>query len=378
MIENLVVGAGVAGCVIANRLAQKNKQVLIVEKRNKIGGQAHDSYNKKNVLVHDYGPHIFHTDSEEVFKLLSEYTDWILYNHEVLGFIDNNFVPIPFNINSIAKLFPSEKGNKYIKNLISYFNYGEKITIWDLKNSSNEILKELAEYIYNKVFYNYTLKQWDCSPEQLDREVTSKVPVNISKDNRYFFDKYQMIPAEGYTTMFRKMIEMDNISLLLNTDFKDILSIKNGDFKLYETIRVKNIFYTAPIDYFFDFEFGKLPYRSLKFKHETYSRKYYQQNAVINYPNNYDFTRVTEFKHITKQKTPFTTIAKEYPQKCNLEDGDIPYYPIPKRDNREIYYKYSAKVKRMKNFYPVGRLAQYEYLNMTQAIENALKTVAKL
>src|SRR6056297_4200 len=372
-MKNVVVGAGVAGCTIARLLAEEDKKVLVIEKRDHIGGQAHDFYDINGILIHKYGPHIFHTNSRKVFNFLSKYTNWHIYNHEVLAFVDNQYIPVPFNINSIKKIFPEYLSKIYIKKLLNNFGYNTKITIWDLKNSKDKRLNELGAYIYNKIFKNYTKKQWALSPEDLNKEVTSRVPVNISKDNRYFFDKYQVMPDMGYTYMFNKMLNHENIELLLNTDYKSIIKKSGNDEFFLKNQKVKKLFYTGPVDYFFDFKFGQLPYRSLKFKFINFNREYYQNKGVINYPNNYDFTRITEFKHLTKQKNILTTIVKEYPSSCNIQRGDIPYYPIPRKRNEKQYKKYHGEINNLDNVYFIGRLAEYKYYNMTSIIEKILE-----
>ena len=372
-MKNIVVGAGVAGCTIARLLAEEDEKVLVIEKRDHIGGQAHDFYDINGILIHKYGPHIFHTNSKKVFNFLSKYTDWHIYNHEVLAFVDNHYIPVPFNINSIKKIFPEYLSKIYIKKLVDNFGYNTKITIWDLKKSKDKRLNELGVYIYNKIFKNYTKKQWALSPEELKKEVTSRVPVNISKDNRYFFDKYQVMPDKGYTYMFNNMLNHKNIELLLNTDYKSVIRKNGNDEFFFKNQKVKKLFYTGPVDYFFDFKFGQLPYRSLKFKFVNFNREYYQNKGVINYPNNYDFTRITEFKHLTEQKNVFTTIVKEYPSSCDIKRGDIPYYPIPRKRNEKKYNRYLNIIKNLDNVYFIGRLAEYKYYNMTSIIEKILK-----
>jgi UDP-galactopyranose mutase len=360
--DYIVVGAGIAGITFAENIANRlNKKVLLIEKRNHIGGNCYDEYNEDGILIHKYGPHIFHTNNKKVWNHLSQFTEWNIYYHKVLGSIDGKFVPIPFNLNTLHELLPRSLADRIENHLIQEFGFGNKVPILKLRQSTNKDLKFLADFIYEKVFLNYTIKQWDMKPEELDSEVTSRVPVYISRDNRYFQDNYQGLPKYGYTKMFEKMIDNKNIHIMLNTDYKEIIN----------EINYEKMIYTGPIDYFFDYKYGKLPYRSLDFKFETYQLAQYQPVGTINYPNDYDFTRITEFKHMTEQKSEFTTIVKEYPKSYNSED-DIPYYPIPKKENIEIYNKYKNEAEKEKNVIFVGRLAEYKYYNMDAVIERIL------
>ncbi|ADD01948.1 UDP-galactopyranose mutase [Thermoanaerobacter italicus Ab9] len=360
--DYVVVGAGIAGITFAENIARRlNKKVLIIEKRNHIGGNCYDEYNENGVLIHKYGPHIFHTNNKKVWDYLSQFTEWNIYYHRVLGSIDGKFVPIPFNLNTLHELLPESSANKLENHLIREFGYGSKVPVLELKHSTNKDLKFLADFIYEKVFLNYTTKQWGMRPEELDPEVTGRVPVYISCDNRYFQDRYQGIPKYGYTKMFEKMLDNKNIHLMLNTDYKEII----------DEIKYDKMIYTGPIDYFFDYKHGKLPYRSLYFKFETYQLDQYQPVGTINYPNEYDFTRITEYKHMTGQNHEFTTIVKEYPKDCKSEN-DIPYYPIPQKENMEICNKYKNEAEKQKNILFVGRLAEYRYYNMDAVVERVL------
>lgn len=381
MFDYIIIGAGMAGCVMAERIANVlDKKVLIIEKRNHIGGNCYDYYDKNGLLVHKYGPHIFHTNIKNVWGYLSQFTDWINYQHYVLGFIDGKNVPIPFNLNTLHELLPKNLSEKLEKKLIEKYGYNTKIPIIELKESEDENLKYLADFIYEKVFLNYTKKQWEMKPKELDPSVTERIPVYISKDNRYFQDQYQGIPKEGYTKMFEKMLNNKHIKIMLNTDFKEVIHLNNN--KLYllgNKVNVKLIF-TGKIDEFFCYKMGELPYRSLKFNFETISKDFYQVVGTVNYPNNYDFTRITEFKHLTGQKSFKTSIVKEYPQEYHkdIKGKDVPCYPVPKKENEDLYKKYKEEAKKLDNLIFVGRLAEYRYYNMDIVIYNALKLFKEL
>lgn len=377
MFNYIIIGSGFSGSTIAERIANElNQKVLIIEKRDHIGGNCHDYYNKEGLLVHKYGPHIFHTEKKHVWDYVSQFTDWIPYQHEVLGFIDGKNVPIPFNLNSLYSLFPLEHAKKLEKKLVENFGYDVKIPILKLKQTQDTELKFLADFIYNKVFLNYTKKQWGFKPEELDPLVTSRVPVSISRDNRYFQDPYQGIPKDGYTKLFEKMLSHPKINIMLNKDSKELLHFDNDLKKVFfnEKEYEGTIIFTGEIDEFFNYEFGKLPYRSLRFEFDTVDKEYFQEKGTINYPNNYKFTRITEFKHMTNQKVPNTTIVKEYPQEYdkNVKGKDIPYYPIPQMENDLVYEKYKNKAQELDNVIFLGRLAEYKYYNMDLVVDSAL------
>lgn len=366
--DYLIVGAGFSGCILAERIATNlGKKVLIVERRSHIAGNAYDYYDENGILVHKYGPHIFHTNSKKVWDYLSKFTEWNIYYHKVLAVVDGKKIPVPFNLNSLYLIFPQKYAEKLEKQLIETFGYGVKIPILKLKETTSGELKFLADFIYEKVFLNYTTKQWGYKPEELDGSVTARVPVYISRDDRYFQDIYQGIPKHGYTKMFEKMINHPNIHILLNTDYREII----------EDVKFDKLIYTGPVDYFFDYIYGELPYRSLRFEFKTINSEYFQEVAQINYPNDYDFTRITEFKHMTGQKSDLTTIAYEFPQSYIIGKNE-PYYPIPKEENLEIYKKYLKEISKLNGIvYFVGRLAEYRYYNMDQIVARALNVFEK-
>lgn len=359
----LIVGAGYTGSVLAERIAsQLDQKVLVVDRRDHIGGNAYDYYDEQGILVHRYGPHIFHTNSKKVWDYLSNFTSWRPYYHQVLGVVDGKKVPIPFNLNSIYALFPERHAQKLEDLLINNFGFGVKVPILRLLESTNDDLRQLADYIYKNVFYQYTLKQWELKPEELDPTVTGRVPIYISRDDRYFQDKYQAIPARGYTEMFRNMLSHRNIRLLLNTDYKEVM----------EEIKFDRLVYTGPIDSFFNNMHGELPYRSMRFEFRTHDQEFYQEVGTVNYPNEYDFTRITEQKHLTGQVAAKTTTVTEFPQRY-VPGQNEPYYPIPRESNRaqyELYMKEAAKLGKAVLF--AGRLADYRYYNMDQAVARAL------
>ncbi len=375
MFNYIIVGSGFAGSVIAERIANVlNQKVLIIEKRNHIGGNCYDYKDENNIIVHKYGPHIFHTDYKEVFDYLSNFTDWILYHHKVLAFIDGKKVPIPFNFNSIEMLFPSFLSNRIVEKLLKKYSYGAKIPILELKKESDEDLKFLADFVYEKVFKNYTAKQWGLKPEEINPEVTARVPIFIGRDDRYFNDKYQAIPKEGYSKIFERMLNHPNIKIMLNTDFKEVLNIDFESKKIYfmgQEFKGKLIF-TGMIDELFDFKYGYLPYRSLELRFKTIEQEYYQEVAVVNYPNDYDFTRITEFKHIHPTKSEKTTIIKEFP-KAYKPNEDIPYYPVFTKENQELYNRYKEEAEKFENLILVGRLAEYRYYDMDDVVKRALE-----
>jgi len=375
MFNYIIIGSGFSGCVIAERIATVlKKQVLIIEKRNHIGGNCYDYKDENNIIIHKYGPHVFHTDYKDVFDYLSNFTDWQMYQHRVLVFIDGKNVPIPFNLNTLHEVFPQSLAEKLEKKLLSKYSYNTKVPILDLKKEEDLDLQFLADFVYEKVFKNYTAKQWGVKPEDIDPQVTARVPIYISRDNRYFTDTYQAIPKEGYTKIFERMLCSPNIKIMLNTDFKEVINIDFENKKIYfweQEFKGKLIF-TGMIDELFDFKYGYLPYRSLDLQFESVEKDYYQEAAVINYPNDYDFTRITEFKHIHLTKTDKTTILKEYP-KLYQPNINIPYYPVFTKENQTIYNKYQEEAKKLENLILVGRLAEYKYYDMDDVVKRALE-----
>jgi len=355
----LIIGAGITGITLAERFVSAGNEVLLIEKRDHIGGNCYDYKDKSGILVHKYGPHIFHTNYQEVWDYLSQFTDWLYYQHKVLGVINGKFVPIPFNLNTLYELFPLKFAQKLEETLIQNFGYNQKVPILELKKIKDKDLKFLANFVYEKVFLHYTEKQWGLKPEEIDASVTARVPVVISRDDRYFQDKYQGMPKEGYTKMFEKMLKNENIEIQLSTDYK----------KLKNKIQYNFLFYTGPVDEFFNYKFGKLDYRYLKLDFQTFNQESYQPSAVVNYPNDYDFTRIIEFKKLTQQNHRKTTIGIEYPG----SEGFMAY-PVLDEKNKELFQKYSKEAEQLKkqNIYFVGRLAEYKYYNMDEAVRSAL------
>jgi len=378
MFDTIIIGSGFAGSVIAERLAtQQDKKVLIIDKRRHIGGNCFDCYDEHGILIHQYGPHLFHTDNKTVFDYLSQFTQWRPYQHEVLAFIDGQKVPVPFNLNSLHALFPKSLADSLELKLIEAFGFGVKVPILELRNTDDSELKFLADYIYDKIFVNYTAKQWGKKPEDISPEVTARVPVYISRDNRYFQDKYQAIPKQGYSKIFESMLNHPNISVLLNTDFNDVFNVnfESGEMTFMESEFKGQLIYTGLIDELFDSRFGELPYRSLDFKFEHLEKDQFQQKTTINYPNDYDFTRITEFKHISQQTISGTSIVKEFPQdfERNNPTKNIPYYPVFTEENKAILDRYIDFSKNFPKITLVGRLAENRYYDMDDIVARALQ-----
>jgi len=378
MFDTIIIGAGFAGAVLAERLAnQKQQRILVIDKRQHIGGNCYDCFDDHGVLIHQYGPHLFHTDNKAVFDYLSQFTEWQPYQHEVLAFIDGQKVPVPFNLNSLHSLLPESLANSLELKLIDHFGYGVKVPILELRNSEDKELKFLADFIYEKIFVNYTAKQWGKKPEDISAEVTGRVPVHISRDNRYFQDKYQAIPAQGYTKVFQNMLDHPHISVMLNTDFKDVfkLDFETGKMQFMHSEFTGQFIFTGLIDELFASRFGELPYRSLAFKFEHLPVNQFQEKTTINYPNDYDFTRITEFKHISQQVTPGTTIVREFPQDFERDNPsrNIPYYPVFTDENKQILDRYLAFAEQFENITLVGRLAENRYYDMDDIVARALQ-----
>jgi len=361
MYDYLVVGAGFAGSVIAERLARKfNKRVLICDRRNHIGGNAYDHYNDDGILVHKYGPHIFHTNSMEVAEYLSQFTEWRPYEHRVLASVTGKLVPIPINRTTVNQLYGL---NLQTEEEVDRFFEQRAEKHEPVRTSEDVVVNRVGRDLYEKMFRGYTRKQWGLDPSELDALVTARIPVRTNTDDRYFTDTFQNMPKHGYTRMFENMLDHKNITIVVNTDYRDIMrEIKFGE-----------MVYSGPVDEFFDMRFGKLPYRSLEFAHETHNQEVYQEAPVVNYPNDNAYTRITEFKYLTGQQHPRTAVVKEY----SRAEGD-PYYPVPRPENALLYKQYQALAEATPNVHFVGRLATYKYYNMDQVVAQALTLVARL
>ncbi|MEP0802842.1 UDP-galactopyranose mutase [Funiculus sociatus] len=360
MFDYLIVGAGFAGSVLAERLAsQAGKKVLIVDKRSHIGGNAYDHYNDEGILVHKYGPHIFHTNSRQVFEYLSNFTEWRSYEHRVLASVDGQLVPIPINLDTVNKLYGLNLTSFQLEEFFA--SVAEKKEY--IRTSEDVVVSKVGRELYEKFFRGYTRKQWDLDPSELDKSVTARVPTRTNRDDRYFTDTYQAMPLHGYTRMFEKMLSHPNIKIMLNTDYREIQQI----------MPYREMIYTGPVDAYFDFRYGKLPYRSLEFKHETLNQPNYQPTGTVNYPNEQLYTRITEFKYLTGQEHPKTSLVYEYPR----AEGD-PYYPVPRPENAEVYKKYKELADATPGVHFVGRLATYKYYNMDQVVAQALSLHEKI
>jgi UDP-galactopyranose mutase len=360
MFDYLVVGAGFAGATIAERLAEHaGKKVLICDKRPHIAGNAYDHYDEAGILVHKYGPHIFHTNSREVYDYLSRFTEWRPYQHRVLASVDGQFLPIPINLDTVNRMY----GTNYTSFELEAFFKSVAEPVAQVLTSEDVIVNRVGRELYEKFFRNYTRKQWGLDPSELDACVTARVPVRTNRDDRYFTDTYQVMPRHGYTRMFERMLTHPNIKILLNADYHEIA----------ETIPHSEVIFTGPIDEYFDYCFGTLPYRSLEFKFETRNVAVAQPGPVINHPNENAYTRVTEFKYLTGQEHPKTTLVYEYAK----AEGD-PYYPVPRAENTALYKQYQELAAQTAGVHFLGRLGTYKYYNMDQVVAQALTLYAKL
>ncbi len=378
MYDYIIIGSGFAGAVVAQKMAEKGKKVLILEKRDHIGGNCYDENDEHGILIHKYGPHIFHTNSKEVYDYLSKYTKWYDYSHEVVANLNGNFIPVPFNLNTLKIVYGEEKAQKLREKLIDQYGYGTRVPILKLRENTDEDIRAIADFVYENIFLKYTMKQWGQTPEQIDPAVTGRVPVLISEDNRYFQDKYQGMPLEGFTLLFKNMLSQEGITIRLNTDAKQVLSFKEDGIYFEDDKFEGKIVYTGPIDELFDCKYGRLPYRTLRFDMTYLAEEDYQPKAVVNYTVSEDFTRITEFKKLTGQKAEGTTIMKEYPLAYTGKAGEIPYYAISSEDNINMYNKYVELIKKYDNMYLLGRLAEYKYYNIDGIVEKALNLAKEL
>jgi UDP-galactopyranose mutase len=357
--DYMVVGAGFAGSVVAERLASAGLKVVVVDKRSHVGGNAYDHHDTSGLLVHRYGPHIFHTNSEDVFDYLSRFTEWRPYQHRVRAWVDGRLVPIPINLDTINELY----GTRFTSFEMERF-LAERAERRDaIRTSEDVIVSKVGRELYDKFFKHYTRKQWGLDPSELDATVTARVPVRTNRDDRYFTDRFQAMPLHGYTRMFERMLSHPNVKILLNTDHREAEAF----------VPFRELVYTGPIDEYFEFAFGKLPYRSLRFRHETHDVRTFQPAPVVNYPNENAYTRVTEFKYLTGQEHEKTSIVFEYP----TDEGD-PYYPVPRPENQELYRKYERLAAATPGVHFAGRLGTYKYYNMDQVVAQALTLARRL
>jgi UDP-galactopyranose mutase len=359
--DYLIVGAGFAGSVLAERLAAGlNKRVLIIDRRPHIGGNAYDQYNDDGILIHRYGPHIFHTNAQRIVDYLSRFTRWRPYEHRVLAHVDNKLVPIPINLTTLNTLY----GLNLDEAGAAEFLASRAEPVENICTSEDVVINQVGRELYEKFFRGYTRKQWGLDPSQLDKSVTSRVPTRTSTDDRYFQDEFQQMPLNGYTRMFENMLDHPNIKIMLNADFEEIK----------REVSYKHLIYSGPIDEYFDYRYGKLPYRSLAFRHETVDTEQFQPVAVVNYPSeDISYTRITEYKHLTGQQHARTALTYEFPR----AEGD-PYYPVPCPENAELYRKYQALADASPEVTFVGRLGTYRYYNMDQVVGQALALFNRL
>ena len=360
MFDWLVVGAGFAGSVLAERIAsQRGETVLIIDRRSHIGGNAYDCYDDAGILIHRYGPHIFHTNAQSIVDYLSHFTEWRDYEHRVLTKVDGKLLPIPINLDTINRLY----GLDLTSEELEAFFAARREAVEEVRTSEDVVVSTVGRELYEKFFRGYTRKQWGVDPSQLSKSVTARVPTRINRDDRYFTDSFQKMPLHGYTRMFERMLDHPKIKIMLQTDFREIR----------QEIPFRRLVYTGPVDEFFDFRLGRLPYRSLHFRHVTLDQEHFQPVAVVNYPQTEDYTRITEYKHLTGQTHPKTSLTYEFPS----DIGD-PYYPVPRAENEALYKRYEAMAMARPDVWFVGRLATYRYYNMDQVVGQALATFARM
>ena len=383
----LAVGAGYAGAVAARALAEKGRRVLVLERRNHIGGNAYDCLDEAGVLIHQYGPHIFHTNDKRVFDWLSRFTRWRDYQHRVVANIPDDSgrpggrmqYPVPFNLTSLETAFGPEEGRRLGDKLIAAYGAEKKVTILELRQNQDREIAALADYVYEHVFVHYTMKQWGQRPEDIDPSTTARVPVFLSRDDRYFQDEYQGMPLKGYAPLFEAMLDHSNITVRLGEDAIPRLGL-DGDVLTVDGVPFQGpVVYTGAADELFSCRFGRLPYRTLDFAFETHAVDFWQTHGTVNYTVDEDYTRITEFKHLTGQTLPgVTTIMKEYSKAYSGLPGETPYYAIINPENNALYGRYRALAGRFPNLYLLGRLAEYQYYNMDAIVARALELCDEL
>lgn len=374
--DMIVVGAGYAGSVCARRVAEgAGFRVAVLERREHIAGNAYDYVNDEGILVHKYGPHIYHTYSERVHEFLSRFTKWTDYQHKVLANIHGTLMPVPFNHTSLKLAFGEDRGEELYRKLVDTFGEDKKVPIMELRQKNDPDLQEVADYVYKNVFLYYTMKQWGQTPDQIDPSVTGRVPVFIGDDDRYFPQApYQGMPEDGYTVLFEHMLDHDLIDVFVGVDARDIFTLDENNVSVCGKVYGGEIVYTGPLDELFNLDLGALPYRTLDMQFETLEQDQFQPVGTVNYTTSEDFTRITEFKNMTGQVVPGkTTIMKEFSHAYEPGSGQTPYYAIIDPKNRALYERYLERVQNLTNFHPVGRLAEYRYYDMDAVTDSALE-----
>ena len=378
MFDSVIIGAGVAGSVAARELAESGRSVLVLEQRDHIGGNCYDEPDEHGILIHKYGPHIFHTKEKKAYDYLSRFTDWYAFGHEVVANVYGKLIPVPFNLNTLHMVYEKEKADTLEKKLIETFGMGSRVPILKLREQEDPEIRQIADYVYENIFLHYTMKQWGQTPEEIDPAVTGRVPVVISYDNRYFQEPWQGMPLHGYTPMFEKMLDHPKIRVETGVDARSRIRFEEDQVILDGEPFCGEVIYTGPVDELFNCCFGRLPYRSLRFDFEYLDQKDYQGHSVVNYTVSEDFTRITEFKYLTGQKAPGTTIVREYPFAYTGAESEIPYYSIANEANQALYEKYRALTEKIPNVWLLGRLAEYKYYNIDAMVMKALELTEKL
>lgn len=378
MFDSVIIGAGVAGSVAARELAEAGKKVLVLEKREHIGGNCYDEKDEHGILLHKYGPHIFHTKEQRAYEYLSRFTKWYEFGHEVVANVHGTLIPVPFNLNTLHMVYEKEEADALEEKLVQAFGMGTRVPILKLREHEDPKIRQIADYVYENIFLHYTMKQWGQTPEEIDPAVTGRVPVLVSYDNRYFQEPWQGMPLEGYTPMFQAMLDHPGITVEIGADARERLSFTEGQVLFDGALFTGEVIYTGPLDELFDCRFGRLPYRSLRFDFEYLEQEDYQGHSVVNYTVSEDFTRITEFKYLTGQKASGTTIVREYPFAYTGGPGEIPYYSIACEENQKLYERYKELLSGTPNVYLLGRLAEYKYYNIDAMVMKALELTDRI